>query len=408
VDLASATSSADASQLEHDVAELLAATAAVVGIERAVAAARKGVGASGLAACLGFLQPTALSGWTHDALGGRTGLDEVLAQLRQSAATATGTEPPQLRTVRRVEPRSVLMAIGTFVAIATLLSRVGDPAKFWDTIRSADWLLVLLAFGLGLLADAVFGITFLGNVPTRVPIWPSIELQLSMSFSNLAVPVAADAAIQVRFLQKIGLDLASAVAAGGILSSVSEIAVQLGLFFLAVWLAPNSINLGRIDTGRIAWIAVGVVFLIGVAAAFVLVVRRIREAVVPPIRRAATTLWQATKSPGRVSLLVAGNAVTQCLYAGSLLACLAAFGHSVNFWTVLALNIGMSTIASLVPIPGGGTAVRSIGLAGLLTGVGVPAPAAAAAVLTNQLATTYLPAIPGWIATRDLIRHGYL
>jgi uncharacterized membrane protein YbhN (UPF0104 family) len=107
-------------------------------------------------------------------------------------------------------------------------------------------------------------------------------------------------------------------------------------------------------------------------------------------------------------LLLAGNVVTQCLYAGALLACIAAFGHAINFWTVLALNIGMSTIASLVPVPGGGTAVRSIGLAGLLTGVGVPAAASAAAVLTNQLATTYLPAIPGWIATRDLIRKGYL
>jgi undecaprenyl-diphosphatase len=408
VGLASATSSADASQLGQDVAQLLAASAAVVGTERAVAAARKGVGAPALAASLGFLQPAALSGWTHDALGGRKGLEEVLTELRKTAASATGTELPELRTLHRVEPRSVLMAIGTFVAIATLLSRVGDPAKFWDTIRGADWLLVLLAFGLGLLADAVFGVTFLGNVPTRVPIWPSIELQLSMSFSNLAVPVAADAAIQVRFLQKLGLDLASAVAAGGILSSVSEIAVQIGLFFLAVWLAPSSINLGRIDTGRIAWIALGAVFVIGVAAAFALGVRRLREAVVPPIRRAATALWRATKSPGRVSLLVAGNVVTQCLYAGSLLACLAAFGHTVNFWTVLALNIGMSTIASLVPVPGGGTAVRSIGLAGLLTGVGVPAPVAAAGVLTNQLATTYLPAIPGWIATRDLIRNGYL
>jgi undecaprenyl-diphosphatase len=300
------------------------------------------------------------------------------------------------------------MAIGTFVAIATLLSRIGDPATFWETIRSADWLFVLLAFGLGLLADTAFGVTFLGNVPTRVPILPSIELQVSMAFSNLAVPVAADAAVQVRFLQKVGLDLASAVAAGGVLSSVSEIAVQIGLFILAIWLAPNAIHLGRIDTSRIEWVAVGAVFIVGVAAALVLGIRRLREAVVPSMRRAAVTLWQAMKSPGRVALLISGNVVTQCLYAGSLLACLAAFGHTLNFWTVLALNIGMSSIASLVPVPGGGTAVRSIGLAGLLTGAGVPAAAAAAAVLTNQLATTYLPAIPGFFATRDLIRRGYL
>ena len=61
-----------------------------------------------------------------------------------------------------------------------------------------------------------------------------ILLQSSMSFSNLAVPVAADAAMQVRFLQRHGLDLTSAVATGGVLSTVSELAVQIGLLPRAV------------------------------------------------------------------------------------------------------------------------------------------------------------------------------
>jgi undecaprenyl-diphosphatase len=408
VDLFWATSSANPPQLDHDTAQLLAATAAVVGTTRAVAAARRAIGDEALAASLGFLQPAALSGWTHDALGGRHGLEKVLADLRATAATAAGAETPELRPLHRVEPRNILMAVGTFVAIATLLSRIGDPAKFWSTVRGADWLFVLLAFALGQLTDAAFGVTFLGNVPTRIPIWRSIELQMSMAFSNLAVPVAADAAVQVRFLQKVGLDLASAVAAGGLLSSISEIAVQIGLFFIALSLAPTAIHLGRIDIARFEWVALGLVFVLGVTAAFVLGIRRLRAAVIPPIRRAGLTVWQATKSPGRLSLLIVGNVVTQCLSACALLACLAAFGHTVNFWTLIALNIGMSTIASLVPIPGGGTAVRSIGLAGLLTSVGVPSAAAAAAVLTNQLVTTYLPAVPGWFATRDLVHAGYL
>jgi hypothetical protein len=42
-------------------------------------------------------------------------------------------------------------------------------------------------------------------VPVRIPLWPAIELQSSMSFSNLAVPVAADTAhIQVRFRRRTG------------------------------------------------------------------------------------------------------------------------------------------------------------------------------------------------------------
>ena len=101
------------------------------------------------------------------------------------------------------------MAVGALVGVGVLLSRVGDPEVFWDTVKDADWWFVALAFVLGIATDVAFGITFLGNVPIRLPVWPSIELQSAMSFSNLAVPVAADTALQVRFLQKNGLDLGS-------------------------------------------------------------------------------------------------------------------------------------------------------------------------------------------------------
>ena len=403
-----ASSSARFRQTAGDVAQLLAATAAIVGPQRAVAAAVRGVGAETVAAALPVLQAPALSGWTHDAFGGRGQLDDALDELRRVGAAATGTDAPELRRLFRVQPRSLLMAVGALVGVGVLLSRVGDPVVFWDTVKNAQWGFVVLAFVLGIATDVAFGITFLGNVPIRLPVWRSIELQSAMSFSNLAVPVAADTALQVRFLQRNGLDLSSAVAAGGILSSVSEIIVQVGLLFLAIWLAPDSIDFGRIDTNQIVVVALIVVLLIGVAAAVIFGVRRIRRSVLPPIRRALTTVWAAVKTPSRLALLIGGNIVAQCLYAGSLLACLHAFGASINFWTLLALNIGISVIASLVPIPGGGTAVSAVGLAGMVTAFGVPAAAASAAVLTHQLAVTYLPAIPGWFATNDLVKKGLL
>jgi undecaprenyl-diphosphatase len=408
-----ATSSARFRQTAGDVAQVLGATCAKVGPARAAAAAVRGVGAEAVIAATPALQAAALSGWTHDALrgmgalgGGSAGgaLDERLEELRRECARATGTEPPELRRLYRVHPRSLLMAVGALLAVGFLLSRVGDPEVFWETIRDANWWYVLLAVALGFGTDVAFGITFLGNVPIRLPVWRSIELQSAMSFSNLAVPVAADSAMQVRFLQKNGLDLSSAVAAGGLLSTVSEIIVQVGLLFVALWLAPDDIDFGRIDTTQIVVVVLSVVFLIGVAAAVVFGVRRLRESALPPIRRAALTVWGAIRTPSRLALLVVGNIVAQCLYAASLLACLAAFDASVNFWTLLALNIGISVIASLVPIPGGGTAVSTVGLAGMVTAFGVPAPAASAAVLAHQLAITYIPAIPGWFATNDLVR----
>ena len=119
------------------------------------------------------------------------------------------------------------------------------------------------------------------------------------------------------------------------------------------------IDFGRIDTNQIVVIALIAVFLVGVAVAVIFGVRRLRNKVLAPIRRAAVTVWAAIRTPSRLALLIGGNVVAQCLYAASLLCCLAAFGGHVNFWTLLALNIGISVIASLVPVPGGGTAVSA-------------------------------------------------
>src|SRR3954470_19311011 len=104
--------------------------------------------------------------------------------------------------------------------------------------------------------------------------------------------------------------------------------------------------------------------------------------------------------------MLAGNAGAAVLYGLCLAACLAAFGQHPPIVTVLAINIAVGTLASLVPVPGGGTALASIGLAGAFVAIGVPRDAAVAAVLTNQLVVSYVPAIPGWMATRALMtRH---
>jgi uncharacterized membrane protein YbhN (UPF0104 family) len=107
-------------------------------------------------------------------------------------------------------------------------------------------------------------------------------------------------------------------------------------------------------------------------------------------------------------LLLGSNVVIALMTAAVFEACLAAFGASANFWTLISLTILIGTIASLVPIPGGATAVTSVGMSGALAAAGVPIEAAVAAALVNQVIVSYLPAIPGWFATQDLLRAQYL
>ncbi len=406
VDFATATTTPDERRAAADVAELLAATAARVGVDRAVAAAPV-LGHEALAAALPLLQPAALTAATRAALDD-AGDDEMLSDLRTETGRVTGTEVPDLAKLARVSMKTLTMTIGALVAIFVLLSRVGSPAALWDTLRDATWGYVALAILAALATNVAFAIAFLGTVPSRIAFWPAVLLQVAMGFSNVALPAGAESVVQIRFLQKQGLDLASALAVGGVLSTVSEFVVSLGLFFVALLLSPADVHLGEIPVGSMAAVIAVAIVVIGIVLAVVFGVRSIRDRVLPHVRRAGRTMWDAIRSPGRIALLVTGNVAAQALYVGSLLACLHAFGGGASFWALLALNIGISTIAGLVPVPGGDTAVSTLGMSGALVAIGVSQPVAAAAVLTNTVVSGYLPAIPGWFATNHLVRHDQL
>lgn len=392
-----------------DIAELLASTALVADEERAVAAAIEGVGAAALVPALPLLQPAALSRETRAAGGHRR--KELRARLKRVAelvAEAAGTDVPPLQELHRVKTTNLLMAVGMFVAAAALLSEVGSPSVLLDTVEKADWEWLAVAFALSLSTNVAFAVALMGTVPIRLPLVRTTELQVSMSFTNLAVPAVGGMAAQIRFLQKQGADLASAVASGGLLSSVANPAVQVVVMLVALALTPDEVDFLDIPMGSVVDILLLVVLVIGVTAGVVLGVPKIRRLAMPPIRQAASTLWAALRSPRNLALLFVGNAASTVLYGLCLFACVQAFGDGPSIWTLLVINIGVSTIASLVPIPGGSTAVASVGVSGALTAFGVPTEVAVSAVLTNQLVVNYLPAVLGWVATKDLLDHDYL
>jgi uncharacterized membrane protein YbhN (UPF0104 family) len=215
-------------------------------------------------------------------------------------------------------------------------------------------------------------------------------------------------ASQVRFLQKQGVDLASAVASGGLLSTVASVVVSLSLMFVAVAASPDTFKFGDVPTEGIVRLLLIVVLLLGVVAIAVRGIPRLRKAVMPSVSRAWGTISAALRSPRQVFFLIVGSVGTNVLYGFCLLACLQAFDTSLSFWTLLALSIFFGTVASLIPIPGGGTAVSSVGMSGALTGFGIHTEAAVAAVLLNQVVVSYLPAIPGWLATNHLLHRDYL
>jgi undecaprenyl-diphosphatase len=300
------------------------------------------------------------------------------------------------------------MALGALVAVGALLFDVGDPTLVAQTLRGADGGWLALALVVSFAANVAYAVGLQGTVTVRLPVVPTTELQLAMSFSNLAVPAIGGQAMQVRFLQKLGVDLSSAVAAGGVLSSFGAFVAALGCFGAALIVEPAHVDLSLIPTNGLLLFLVISAAVFVLASALVVLLPELRARVLPPLSRATATMAEALRSPGHVALLVGGNVVATVMSTWCLQLCLVAFGGHVSFWALLAANVGVVTVASIVPVPGGGTAVGTVGLSAVLVSFGVAKDVAVASVLANQLIFYYLPAIPGWFATRDLVRREYL
>ena len=409
VGFAAGNSSGPAQHAATDVAQLLAATAGLAGDARAARAAVAALGSERILAALPLLQTSVLTRDTRQHLGAGPGTVRTrLNRLRDAASDVLGVEPPDLVQLQRGSGTSLAMAVGTLVAAGVLLADVGDPSDVWSTLQHASWSWLALAMILSLASNVGFAMGLQGTVMIRLPIWPTTELQVAMSFSNLAIPGIGGTGLQVRYLQKQGVDLSSAVASGGLLSTVGNLAAAIALFALALAVEPAHVNLALLPTGGLAEFTLATAAVIGVAAAVIGGIPRVRRAVMPPVMRAVSSMWTALRSPRQLALLLGGNILATLLAAWTLVACLLAFGGHISFWPLLAANVGVVTVASIVPIPGGSSAVGTVGLTAVLVAFGVRSDIAVATVLANQLIYFYIPAIPGWFATRDLARHDFL
>ena len=96
------------------------------------------------------------------------------------------------------------MALGALVAVGALLLDVGDPADVVDTMRNANWSWIALAIVISFASNIAYAVALQGTVQCRCRCVPTTELQVAMSFSNLAIPAIGGQGMQVRFLQKSG------------------------------------------------------------------------------------------------------------------------------------------------------------------------------------------------------------
>ena len=410
-DFRNASVQASPDQLDRDLASAIAATAVVIGADRAADSAARCLEPEMLEGALRQLQKPALDPLLGRSLRGRRSL---LPDVRQRAAQAASIEPPQLAEPRRVSWPTLIMIIGTLIGGWALIGVLIDVSKSFDTVIGADWLWVIMALVLAQLAYVASGVEGIGSVAGPLPFGRAVAVEFANSFSALAGGTAAVFATRVRFFQRQGYDATVALSSGAIMATSSWIAIAV-LFLVSLPFAWGNIHIEATpESGgdsKLVWIILAVVVVVAVAAGLVLAVPRLRRLAADKLRPKVRDIWgnlkQVASSPHKLALLVGGSFGSELLVAMTLSVSLRAFGDHLQLPTLFVVIFLAGIIGGISPSPGGMGVVEAGMILGL-TAAGVSESDATAAVFIQRLFTSYLPPIWGWITLVWMRKREYL
>ncbi|WP_426595886.1 lysylphosphatidylglycerol synthase domain-containing protein [Cellulomonas sp. McL0617] len=408
-DLDHAQPAANAALLAWDVAALLAATSAVVGPERAVAAADDALGHAALTLALPRLVPGSLSTRTRAAVKAAGGIAPLVDEVRR----VTGAAEPDFQTVARFKPRTLVVAAFLAIAVYFLAPQFADLPRSITALGGADpwWAGAVLLASAATYLGAALGLA--GGTPGRVPVGEAASVAVASSFvATFSPPGVGQVGLNIRYLQKRGFVTPVAVSS----SAAKETAVLVVHLLLLSTFAVVAGSTGALTdelhslppAGVVLAIVAGVLALVGVALAIPRVRRLLRAWLVPAVRSSVDAMRIVVSSPVKLVTLLLGVSLLPLGYVFALYFSVRAMGvDSTTFVAVALVSLTAGAVATAAPTPGGVGVVEAVLLASL-TGIGVPSGPALAAVLLYRVATFWLPILPGFVSFRVLTRRSVL
>jgi uncharacterized membrane protein YbhN (UPF0104 family) len=392
--------------LDADVAQLLVALALDVGVDPAVDAAIDRLGPEAVAAALPRMQPNSLSGATRDALKHRK---DLVPQIRGAVCRRSGAPAPKLADLERIHPKTVLTVALLAVATYLLAPQLGDVGGMVARVRDADWVWLPWILATSALTYAGATLSIVGAVPARLRLLTTFVAQLASSFASKLAPAGLGGmALNVRYLQRSGVDLPVATSGVGLSYAAGSVVHVLLMVVFAVWAGQSAF--GSLPLPRPQAVLWGVLAVLALAAA-AFVVPAVRELVVakvvPLLRRSADGVGSAVRRPGKLALLLGGATVITLGYLVCLYLSTRAFGGGLDLATVGAVYLAGAALAAAAPTPGGLGALEAALIAGLVA-AGMDHTVAVPAVFLHRLATFWLPILPGWAAFAWLRRSDYV
>jgi len=403
--------------LSKDTASLLVTLAVASDATTAVHTVVTCLGSEAMASALPFLQDVALP----DPLtrGLRKDHDKsLLKDLRTAGAAAAGVAVPELAPLHRVSATSLVLAVGTLIGGWALIEVLLKVAGSFATVKSASLPWVIVTALVGQVAYFGSAASTLGSITLSVPYMPLVVLELSNTFSGLALGTPAVLAARVRFFQRHGMDTTVAVSSGVLVSTASWI-VKGGLFLVSVPFALGSLNFASATAHKpgsneqsnillyilVIFVAIGVV--IGVLLAVPRWRRLAKDKIAPRAHEVVAHFKVLAGRPAKIVEIFGGQIVAQLVVALALGAALHAYHQSLPLPVLFVVLTLGSVLGGVSPVPGGMGVVE----AGMILGLkaaGVPDAEAISAVFVQRLFTAYLPPVAGWVGLMWLRRNKYL
>ncbi len=397
----------DARGFGSDIAELLVSMSILIGEERSVDLAVRGLGAEKLADVLGYIQVPAISPQTRKAIDKPKAL---IQSVSDAVSAATGVEAPERVELRRVSARNLITFGLVAFAVYFMIKQLGgvDLAATWNTIKNGNWGLAIAGLICAQLILIPNATALIAAVSTPIPLRPTIVLQSAIQFIGLAVPsMAGRIATNVAYLTKFGVSAVTAITQGA-LDSFTGFIVQVVILVLAFALGDLDFTQGPDSTTSLnAEVVIIVVALILGGLIAVLIVRSWRTKVIAVLREAGGALAVLLHEPRRAMALFGSNFGSQLILGATLSIMVLAYGPGISLATSLVIVVAASLLGGLAPTPGG-MGVQEAVIAGLLIAAGVDGSVAYPATIMYRAVTFFLPPTWGYVSLRWLETNGYI
>ncbi|MET7473561.1 lysylphosphatidylglycerol synthase transmembrane domain-containing protein [Streptomyces sp. NPDC005648] len=308
------------------------------------------------------------------------------------------------RFPRRVPVRQILCLVPLLLVTVVAARHRDVLVAGFGHLRSAEWPWLLAAIGATCLTWVAAAFTRQGAVVDRLPKRRLLATQFAAGSANHLLPTGLGAgAVNLRFMTVCGVPLARSSAALA-LYLLAESVARLSLLAALLLAFPDALSFGALlprHTAGPLLLTVGAVLV--AATAVLVLVRRLRGAVVSFLRTALSELRSVHTRPSRALALWGGSLAFPVLQAAGLVLVGQALDLPVSPVHMAVAYLAATVAVALVPTPGGLGSVEAALIVALVA-AGGPVAVATAVVLAYRIITVWLPLVPGALTLGALVR----